>query len=76
MFLGKDCTYPQNLPVSPRRISCSSTRARVGTVRFVVAVFAHSLSDDGVGETRSIGRGREVVRAERIEVLGILNTTH
>jgi hypothetical protein len=70
--LGKLCTYPQYLPSSPSRISWSSIRARVGTVRFVVAVFAQSPL--AVGSIRSFGSFSDVVRADRMAVLGTLST--
>ena len=70
--LGRLCTYPQHLPISPKRISCSNISAKVGTVRFVVAVFAQlSL---GTGSTNSRGSLSEVVLADSIAVLGTLST--
>jgi hypothetical protein len=71
--LGRLCTYPQYLPASPKRISWSRIRARVGTVKFVVAVFAQlSL---GIGSINSRGSEREVVLAESIAVFGTLRTS-
>ena len=70
--LGRLCTYPQYLPSSPKRISWSKIKARVGTVKFVVAVFAQLPL--GIGSINSRGSLTEVVLAERIDVLGTLST--
>jgi hypothetical protein len=70
--LGRLWTYPQYLPSSPSLISWSRIRAKVGTVKFVVAVFAQLPL--GIGSINSRGRGREVFLADRIAVFGTLRT--
>lgn len=70
---GRLWTYPQYLPPRPSLISCKRIRARVGTVKFVVAFDAQSLPPTS-GINSSIGSLREVVRDDRIEVLGTLKT--
>lgn len=67
--LGRLCRYPQNSLWPPRRSSWSNTRARVGTVRFVLTL---SMGPSGSGRStcNSGGRRREVVRVDKSDVLG------